>query len=194
MSLSNNSPDAFREDQWRNSHSPDKRRTSLPIEDCEMRNYGDRENNSEERGRGVNPRDRVNFQGTVPCLSQERQLPEDNGRERGGSQGRQWDRGTGRLVSRERERVRGSEVDSPREEVDEKQKTPTEKDRDIGRATSREGEANRGGVSLHNRSISKDNDRDILKDGSGKKEEEMGGNGNKVESTDTPQTDTSQES
>uniref|UniRef100_A0A8C8D905 TFIIS central domain-containing protein n=1 Tax=Oncorhynchus tshawytscha TaxID=74940 RepID=A0A8C8D905_ONCTS len=191
MSLPNNSPDAFREDQWRNSHSPDTRRTSLPIEDCEIRNYGDRENNSEERGRGVYPRDRVNFQGTAPCLSQGRQLPEDNGRERGGSHGRQGDRGTGRLVSRERERVRGSEVDRPREEVDEKQKTPTEKDRDIGRATSREGEANRG-VSLHNRSLSKDHDRDILKDGSGKKEEQMEGKGKTVELTETPQVDTPQ--
>nr|XP_046221195.1 LOW QUALITY PROTEIN: death-inducer obliterator 1-like [Oncorhynchus gorbuscha] len=193
MSLPNNSPDAFREDQWRNSHSPDTRRTSLPIEDCEIRNYGDRENNSEERGRGVNPRDRVNFQGTAPCLSQGRQLPEDNGREQGGSHGRQGDRETGRLVSRERERVRGSEVDRPREEVDEKQKTPTEKDRDISRATSREGEANRG-VSLHNRSLSKDHDRDILKDGSGKKEEQMEGKGKTLELTETPQVDTPQDS
>lgn len=97
-------------------------------------------------------------------------------------------------MSRESEGVRGREADRPREEVGEKQKTPTENDKDIGRATSMEGDANRVITSLHKRSLSKDSDRNSLKDGSGKKEEEMGGNGNKVESTDTPQTDTSQES
>ncbi|CAB1329379.1 unnamed protein product [Coregonus sp. 'balchen'] len=191
INLLNNSPEAFREEQWRNSHLTDTRRTSLPREDCEIRNYRDRESHSEERGRA---RDRGNFQLSAPRLSQERQLPEDNRREWGGSHGRQRGRGTGRPMSRESGRVRGREADRSREEVGEKQKTPTENDKDIGRATSMEGDANRVIPSLHKRSLSKDSDRNSLKDGSGKKEEEMGGNGNKVESTDALQTDTPQES
>ncbi|KAJ8016260.1 hypothetical protein DPEC_G00005360 [Dallia pectoralis] len=192
ISLPNNSPDAFLEDQWQNSYSPEIRRTSHPGEDCEIRHYGDRKSQSEDHGHCSNPRTRGNFQGSASHLSQERLLPE-NKRDRDRGHGRLWNRVTGRPVSIDRAEVRGRELNRPREVEGENQKTSTERDKDIVRAKSGQGDANRD-PSLHKLSLSKDSDRDKLKDGSGKEEDKMGGNIDLVDSKDTPQTDTPQKS